>query len=101
MSRVRCVCMHPVRSDLIVAPLQNTSQFELQLAAQGAEAPREFNMRVQTEDMQGMHSFAESAERGISERLSRTHAMRDRVNGHSVALADTHSLNTTLVRSDS
>ena len=47
---------------------QNASQFELQLPRQGAEAPREFNMRVQTEDMQGMHSFAESRERSISKR---------------------------------
>ena len=47
---------------------QNTSQFELQLPGHGGEAPRDFNMRVQTEDMQGMHSFAENRERGgISE----------------------------------
>jgi len=50
--------------ELCTAGPQNTSQFELQLPGHGGEAPREFNMRVQTEDMQGMHSFAESRERG-------------------------------------
>jgi hypothetical protein len=56
---------------VIGAASQNASQFELQLAdGQSGTAPREFNVRVQTEDMQGMHCFAESRERGVSERLS-------------------------------
>ena len=36
------------------------------MAGQDGAAPRDFNVRVQTDDMQGMHSFAEIRDRGVS-----------------------------------